>query len=378
MIDNQEIDIVEVKRPNEYRAFVDVAINLNKSNPNYITQPIREVLKLLDKKKNPFWKRAEHQLFLARVKGKAVGRIAAIHNYAQNEFHNENVGHFGFFETINDVVVAKTLFQEVENWLKSRGLSVCIGPMNPSTNDECGTLINAFDLPPQIMMPWNPPYYPQLIEACGYTKIKDLYAWLMTNQDQTDRYRQGAERIKKRYQVHIRSLNMKRFREEVEIIKSIYNRAWADNWGFFPMSDEEIDYLANSLKPIVDPEICHIAFVKNNPVAFSLAVPNLNQALKKIKNGKLFPFGWLHLIWKLKVTGIDELRLLAMGVIPEYRHRGIDVLLYDEIYRSAQKRGYRFGELSWILEDNYQMNHVLANIGAKHYKTYRLYSKSLL
>ncbi|MCX7835304.1 MAG: N-acetyltransferase [bacterium] len=375
---DDEVIIVPIHRPNEYRTFIDVAFSIHQNHPNYVTPPISEILKLLDKRKNPFWKRAEHQLFLAKRNGQTVGRIAAIHNYAHNEFHRENVGHFGFFEVIADDTVAYKLFQAAEQWLLSRGLECSIGPMNPSTNDECGILINAFDLPPQVMMPWNPPYYPEYIEKCGYRKIKDLYAWCMTNKDQTDRYREGAEKIRKRYQVEIRALQMNKFREEVEIVKHIYNKAWADNWGFFPMSDEEIDYLAESLKPIVDPEICHFAFVNDQPVAFSLAIPNINQAFKKLKRGRLLPLGWLKILWKLKVTGIDELRLLAMGVIPEYRHRGIDVLLYNAVYQSAQKRGYKLGELSWILEDNTRMNQVLANIGAKLYKTYRLYSKQLI
>lgn len=377
MSNETQTEVIEVKRPKEYRAFVETGIKLNNKYPAFVPQLFNESIKILDKAKNPFWKRADHQLFLAYQNGKFVGRIAAIYNKAHNEFHNEQIGHWGFFDSIDDLNVAKKLFQSAERWLIDKNVQQIIGPVNPSTNDECGVLVDSFGEPPKILMTWNPPYYLSLIEQNGYSKIKDLYAWFMLIERQSDAYRTGAEKIKKRLNAEIRIIDLKNFSDEIKLIKNIYNHAWAMNWGFFPMSDEEIDYLALSLKPIVDPNLCHFAFVNGQAVGFSLAIPNYNQAFIRLRNGRLFPFGWAKLLLEIKWKRIDELRLLALGVLPEYRQRGIDVLLYDAVFHSAKNHGYKVGELSWILEDNFVMNQVLSKIGAKHYKTYRLYVKKI-
>lgn len=372
------VKIVPIERPSEIRAFVDFGFRLNERYPAFVTQLRMDILGILDKSKNPFWQRAEYQLFLAYRDGKIVGKIAAIDNHAHNEIHQENLGHWGFFDSIDDVEVAKALFAAIEEWHRKRGRSAVLGPTNPSTNDEIGFLLDSYDQPAVLMMTWNPEYYLNLTEACGYTKAKDLYAWWMSPSAQSDRYKKGADLLRKRLKVEIRHLDMKNFWNEVTLIKDVYNQAWAKNWGFFPMTDAEIDHLAKQLKPIVDPEFCTFAFVDGKLVAFSLALPDFYQALKGIKGGKLFPFGVFKLVWNLFVVKkINRVRLLVMGVVPEFRNRGIDVVLYDEAVKACAKRNYTGGELSWILEDNTMMNTILGNIGAKIYRNYRLYQKAL-
>ncbi len=373
------IQIVTVERPADVRAFVDTGYRLNERYPQFVTQLRMDLLALFDRKKNPFWDRAEYQLFLAKREGKIVGRIAAIDNHAHNDFHHENIGHWGFFDAFDDPAIAKALFEAAEKWVRDRGRDAILGPMNPSTNDECGTLIDAFDESPIIMMTWNPEYYPALIEGCGYSKAKDLYAWWMSADDFTDRYQKAAEFLRKKLKAEIRCLDMKHFWDEVTLIKEVYNAAWAKNWGFFPMTDEEIDHLAKQLHMIVDPDFTVFAFIEGKLVGFSLTLPDYYQVLKGIRGGKLFPFGLLKVLWNQYVAKkIKQSRVMVMGVVPEFRNRGIDVIFYAEAVRVSKLRGHRGGEMSWILEDNDMMNNILEKIGGKIYKHYRIYRKDLV
>ncbi|MDK9698688.1 MAG: N-acetyltransferase [bacterium] len=372
------IEIIPVERPVEDRAFVELGFRLNAKYPQFANQLQSDVLKVLDRTANPFWQRAERQLFLAKKDGELVGRIAAIDNHAHNECHDENVGHWGYFECTDNQEVANALFHAAEQWVLQRGRDKILGPMNPSTNDECGMLIDAFDQPPVIMMTWNPEYYLKLVENAGHTKAKDLYAWWFVQANVSERYRRGAELIQRRTKAVIRSLNMDRFEEDVALVKTIYNMAWEKNWGFFPMTDAEMNHLAKALKPIVVPDLCIFAFIDDKPVGFSLTLPDYYQAMRYIRDGKLMPFGWLKLLWHIKVAKtITQLRMLVMGILPEYRSRGIDVLLYHAAIEAANRLGYQAAELSWILEDNTMMNQILENLNAKLYKRYRIYTKDL-
>jgi len=286
----------------------------------------------------------------------------------------EPVGQFGFFDTIDDRDVAAALFDRAGQWLKARGMVRMLGPTNPSMNDELGVLIDAFDLPPSIKMVWNPPYYPALFEGADFTKAKDLWAWTMFISDISERFIRVGKAAVKRSKVTLRHPDMKRFSREIELFREVYNQAWSANWGFVPWTEDEFRNVARSLKQVIDPELVLIAEMEGQPIGFSLALPDLNVALRHI-NGRLFPFGLPIMLWHSRK--IKQLRILILGVIEEYRHRGIDVAFYYETLRIALKKGYENAEMSWILEDNTQMNGALDGIGARRYKTYRLYQREL-
>ncbi|MBS4027218.1 MAG: hypothetical protein KGZ58_01165 [Ignavibacteriales bacterium] len=329
---------------------------------------------LMDTKKNPFYKHAETEFFLAEQNGKIVGRIAAIINHTHNEFHDENVGFFGFYECINDKDVSKKLFDEVKVWLKARGVSTMRGPMNPSTNDECGLLIDSFDLPPLVLMTYNPKYYVDLFEAEGLQKLKDLYAYFLDGKTvMSDKLIRVGEAMKKREDLVFRPINMKDFKHEVNLIKEVYNDAWEKNWGFVPMNDEEFDYLAKQMKQIVDPDLVIIAEKKSRPIGFALSLPDINIPLRCNKNGGLLG-GIFHLLTKKKQ--INWVRIITLGVIKEFQRSGAASVLFYETAKRGIAKGYNFGEASWVLEDNMMMNRSAVMLNAKRYKTYRIYEKS--
>ncbi len=250
------------------------------------------------------------------------------------------------------------------------------GPMNFSTNDTCGILIEGFDSPPLIMMPYNPAYYIDLMEKSGFAKAKDLYAYFADYRikEQIPRMERLAQRVTKSSDVVIRNINFKNITNDIRVIKHIYNNAWDKNWGFVPMTDGEFDYMASDMKKVVDPDLALIAEIGGNPAGFSLALPDYNQIIKKC-NGRLFPFGFLHFLFGK--SSIDAVRLLTMGVVHQYRQKGLDVVFYLESIKRTFAKGYRGGELSWILEDNVMMNRILESIGTKVYKKYRIYERPI-
>ena len=330
----------------------------------------------LDRSRFPVFDYAEVEFFLARRNGDIVGRIAAIKNENHIIFHEERVGFFGFFECIQDQRVADALFTVAADWLKSRYLNVMRGPTSYSTNDECGLLINGFEFSPAIMMSYNLPYYADLVEGFGFNKSKDLLAYEITDEVfAPERLGKIVERIKKRRNVVVRPLKKKHIDQEIEHIREIYNSAWERNWGFVPMTNREIDYMAEELIQIVDPDIVLFAEVENEPIAFILALPDFNQALRHA-NGRLFPFGLFKILWHARK--IKDARVVAFGVKESHRKQGIDALLYYEVFQTGVKKGYRRGELSWILEDNRLMNRAIETMGAKIYKRYRLYDYPLV
>lgn len=329
----------------------------------------------LNKEKNPFFQHAEMEMFLARFNGKVVGRIAAIldHNYLKA--CRQLVGLFGFFECINDLDVAHALFNSASMWHRQNKLRKILGPTNPSMNDEIGVLLDAFDEPPVVKMVWNPDYYPALYDASVFDKAKDVYAYSMTKEDVSERLLKLGELLVKRSKVTFRHPNMKKFGQEIEIFREVYNQAWSDNWGFVPWTEAEFKHVARSLKQVIDPNLVLIAEDNGKPVAFSLALPDINHALRHVRNGKLFPFGLMKLWWQSRK--IHTARVVILGVVKEYRHRGIDTALYYETFRIGTEKGYYQAEMSWILEDNDAMNRALEMMGAKRYKTYRLYERML-
>lgn len=373
------VEVFAVRTGKERKEFINLEWELNKNTPNWIS-PLRIARKeIIDPKKNPFFEHAEMELFLARKDGKIVGRVAAIKNDNHNRFHNDKTGFWGFFESTNDQEVANGLFQAAATWLKSKGLDTMIGPMNPSTNDECGLLIKGFDTPPYIMMPHNPEYYPKLVEGFGQTKVKDLYAWYLTTQEAiqniTEKMQRVANKIKERHSITFRPANMKNLKEEVERIKEIYNDAWSKNWGFVPFTDAEIDHMAKELKTIVDPDLLLLAEKGDEPIGFSLTLPNINEILQKIPDGKLFPTGIFKLLFGMKK--IKTVRVITLGVKRAYQHLGLGSNFYIETIQRAIKNGYTAGEMSWILENNKPMNSAIQSLGSKLYKTYRIYTYPL-
>jgi GNAT superfamily N-acetyltransferase len=337
-------------------------------------------LKLMDEKKNPFYQHAVNAWFLAERDGKVVGRIAAIVNKNHNDFYHDKTGFFGFFESVDDADVAKALLSEAEKFLREQGMSRALGPASPSTNDEMGVLIDGFDTPPTLLMTHNPPYYDSLLKKCGYGKAKDMYAYMLSQSEaMSPKLKRVTDALEARANVKVRSMDPKQFAREVGIIKELYNQAWEQNWAFVPFTEAEIDLLAKDLKMIYDPELVLFAELDRKTVGFALSVPNVNQAFTA---GPRIPTGALNLpiaLWNLftKKKAIDTVRIIVLGVLKEYRGRGIDAVLYRKTMEVAKRKGYEYGEASWILEDNEQMNRAAMMMNGKRYKTYRMYEKPL-
>ncbi len=367
--------IRRVETPQDLNRFIDLPYRLHRRDLNWVPPFRAEVKKLLDRKHNPFFQHAEADYFLAERHGEVVGRVAAIHNRLHNDYHHDKVGFFGFFETVNDFQVAKALLDTAADWIKARGLDILRGPMSFSVNDECGLLIDGFDMPNSIMMPHNPPYYLTLLETAGFSKAKDLIALQggslehpITPPERTER---AVNLLKQRYGITIRPLNMKNFAAEVELVKQLYNDCWEDNWGFIPMTDAEIDALATAFKPVVIPELVPFVEKDGKPIAFGLTLPDLNEALVHNRNGRMFPAS-LTMLYKLKMKKLTRSRILLLGVVPEWRGKGIDSALYHWIWSKTAERGIGWGEASWLLEDNHGIIQGLSKAGFTPYQTFRI------
>ncbi|HTS86925.1 MAG TPA: GNAT family N-acetyltransferase [Gemmatimonadales bacterium] len=340
-----------------------------------------DIRNLLDRKRNPFFEHAEAEYFLAERGGVVVGRIAAITNRLHNEFHNDRVGFFGFFESVYEQAVADALFEAAHTWLKARGHDVMRGPASFSTNDECGLLVDGFDTPPTLMMPHNPPYYPRLLDAGGFKKAKDLLVyrggWMAEYLPVPERLARGTELLQKRLGITIRPMNMKDFKAEVERIKVLYNRCWERNWGFIPMTDHEIDHLAEQFKPVAIADLVPFAEKDGEVVGFGLALPDLNEVFHRHRSGRLTPALLADLLFSLRFKRVHRTRILLLGVLPELRGKGVDAMLYHWIWTRAANYRIYWGEAGWILEDNAAMNAGLEKMEFTVYKTYRLYDRPI-
>lgn len=356
------------------KEFVELPYRLYRSDPHWVP-PLRIAVKeLLDRDKHPFYKNAEAEFFLARRNGDVVGRIAAVIDRAHNQFHGENAGFFGFFECIDDSAVAEALLGRAREWVSQRGARFLRGPVNPSTNYECGMLIEGFDSSPMIMMTYNPPYYPKLMDRIGLRKAKDLLAYSSsTTRIDAQKIERVAERSLAKNGIRVRPINMKDFAREVELVWNVYSSAWARNWGFVPMSREEFFQQGKEMKQILKPELVLIGEAAGRVVGFALALPDVNQALKPA-GGSLFPTGLLKILYYQRL--VKSVRVLALGVVEEHRASGLAAAFYATLVRNARNLGYGECEMSWILEDNVLMNRSLEAMGAKRYKTYRIYDWS--
>jgi len=345
-------------------------------DPNWVPPLIREMRFILCDG-NPFFHHAEAAYFLVRNSGRVVGRIAALIDRNHISIHNEQAGFFGFFECLPDIAVAQELLNAAAAWLKDRDIEIMRGPMNPSTNDECGFLLEGFDSPPMIMMPYTPPYYIEYMERCGLSKARDLYAFILSMKDVAvgNRLERLAKGVMARVPgLAVRPIQMKRFGDELAKVKEIYNAAWSHNWGFVPMTDEEIDSMAKRLKPLIVPELAIMSEVDGYPAGFILTVPDYNQVLARL-NGRLGPIGILKLLWfSRKIT---DIRAMIMGVKEEYRRKGIEGIMYLESFKAAMRKGYERSEMSWILEENTVMHKGCELMGGRLYKKYRIYEKRL-
>ncbi len=367
--------MIRVERTEDLDLFVKVAPPLYSDDLLYVQPLIIEEKKMIDTKNNPFYKYAKRALFVAYEDGKPAGRIAAIVNTRHNEVHQDRVGFFGFFESINDKDVADALFLKAEEFLSENGLDTIRGPISPSMNDISGLLIKGFFQEPVFMMPYNKFYYIDLIEGYGFRKVKDLYAFYLTTANKPkERLLKLARYVQRKFSIELRHFSRKNFEEDVKTIHYLYCEAWKDNWGFVPPTYEEFRYGVEDFKTMVPEELVIFAYKDSKPCGFSAIVPDFNQALKGL-GGRITPLNALKALYKIRK--IDNYRLITLGVLPECRKMGVDLLLYIKSFEVVEKRKGRGGELSWTLEDNDAINKPILKMGAEHYKTYRIYEKKI-
>ena len=372
------INIIPVETKKQRAEFIDFPHDLYSEDPNYVPELFVGQDDLLNPTKHPFYLHSSAQPFLAYRDGKIVGRIAAIWNVEHNKFNHVNEGQFGFFDRINDQEVANALFLTAEKWVKDKGGNKLVGPINLSTNETCGLLIDGFNLPPMAMMTYNYPYYINLIDNYNFGKQVDLRAYLVKTDTASLRSVKLLDRLEERLKrsgITLREINLNDFKAEAERIKKIYNKAWDKNLGFVPMTDAEFAWVAKDLKMIVDPSFCSIAEKNGEIVGFSVGIPNINEILIKIKKGRLLPTGIFKLL--LGKKKIKTLRVMMLGVLEDYRKLGIEACLYGRIIKNAKIKGIYGAECSWMLEHNYMMNHAIEQINGELYKTYRIYEKSI-
>ena len=365
------VEIAAVVGKKALHEFVELPFEIYRNDKYWVPQLRIAVKELLDRDKHPFYAGADAEFFLARRDGKVVGRIAAVINRNHDKFHDEKAGFFGFFESIDDVEVARALLETARKWVLDRGARFLRGPVNPSTNYECGMLVNGFDSQPMVMMAYNARYYPGLMEQVGLTKAMDMYAYLSNaNTIEMKKIDRVAAKALKTTGVRVRPIDMKNFQRDVERVWEVYGAAWQLNWGFIPMTREEFFLMGKEMKMILKPELVLIGEKDDRVVGFALALPDVNQALKPA-NGNLFPTGLLKILYYQRL--IRSVRVLALGVVEEYRATGLAAGFYATLVQNARKLGFGDCEMSWILEDNVLMNRSLEVMGAQRYKTYRIY-----
>jgi len=373
------VDIIPVGSKAELDRFIRVPMRLGAGDPNYIAPLMLERGESLTSKGNPFFEHADVQFWLAVKDGRDVGRISAQIDHL-NPQTKDGVGHFGMIAAEDDPEVFAALFGAAEDWLRAKGCRTALGPVNLSTNEEVGLLVEGHDAPPMFMMSHDARHTPGRIEGQGYAKAKDIFAYVCSVADDLPgpilrRIRKGPPEG-----VVLRTLVMKRLDEEVRTLTVILNDAWSDNWGFTPTTEAETKALATTLRLLIDPRLAWFAEIDGEPAGFMILVPNINEAIADLK-GKLLPFGWAKLLWRLKVKGPKTGRVPLMGVKRKFattlRGQLLPFQLIDAVAQSARKQGYERYELSWVLEDNTAMRRICDAGGAKVYKTYRLYEKAL-
>jgi len=379
-----ELQISKVLNNDDLMDFIHFPWEVYRDDPYWVPPLISERREFLDPEHNPFFQHARAEYFLAHRGSKVVGTISAFTNDLYNEFQGVNTGFFGFFEVLDDADAASALLSTAEDWAREAGHESILGPAQFSTNDEVGMLVDGFDDTPRILMTYNPPRYPGFLEVAGYQKAMDLWAYVLRlenfMQNIPPKLLRVTENVQKRRNLRVRTIDMRNFGQEVERFKRVYNSSWERNWGFVPMTDPEIDRLAEQLKPILDPDVVIMAEHEGEVVGVSLSLPDLNQPLRKAypRPGTSETLTTLKLLWHWKVRRrVDWLRGFALGVLPEFRGLGVDALMYLETAKNAAHKGYRWVEMSWILENNDMMNRLIRLFGGEIYKTHRMYEKRL-
>lgn len=375
-----QVEIVPVAGAAMLKRFIRMPYRLHRDDPNYIAPLEIEREQALSPRHNPYFEHADAQFWLARRGGRDVGRISAQIDRLAPPVAGDKVGHFGMIAAEDDAAVIAALFATAETWLRERGCARVRGPFNLSINEETGLLVDGFDTPPMLMMGHDRAYLGPRIEALGYARAKDLLAYLY------DARTPLPPAVRKRLdgvaqsQLSVRPMDMRRYREEITTITSIFNDAWANNWGFVPLTPAETEHMAKALKPVLDPELVSIVESQGQAVGFGVTLPNVNEAIRNF-GGRLLPFNWARLLWRLKVTDVKSARVPLMGVrrnaVPGLSAALVPYLVIEGMRRRSLARGFREVELSWILEDNRPMRRMIESIGGRVYKTYRVYEKAL-
>ena len=371
------VEVAPVDGPGDLRAFVALPFRLHRGSP-WIPPLKLERYAFLTRKLNPYFKHGEAQYFLARRDGAVVGRITAQIDHAFNAYHAASWGMFGFLEFEDDQGVLPALLDAAAAWLAERGCERMVGPMDFSMNEECGVLIEGFDLEPMVKQPWHPPYYQRQCEAAGLTKAVDLYHWELHLADRDERMLpvlpRLAQRARERQGITIRRMSRRRLRREMDEFAKVYNAAWCRNWGFVPYGKEDLDELALTLQIVYDRNWFMIAEQEGRTVGMAITIPDVNQALKRM-GGRLLPLGWWHLVSRQRF--VDRMRIGFLGVLPEYEHTGAAAALYMEHFETAARTGLTHGEAGWILETNRSMNRGLEAMGGRIVKRCRVYERQL-
>jgi hypothetical protein len=374
-----DLVISPVHGKKDLQAFLDLPYLIYADDPHYVYPLQTQLKEFLDQKKNPFFRHAETETWLARRDGNVVGRIGACVDSYHNKHWDETTGFFGFFECIDEATVAHALFDTARDWIKDRGQTIMRGPLSFTTNhDSPGLLIEGDPGSPVQGMAYNPAYYEAFFDSYdGIESSKNLWAWQIRADEVKlpKRAEDNAKRVLKgETDLIVRPINKKDFKNEVEVIRSLYNRCWHENWGFIPMDPDEFYFSAKEMKMLVNENLLLIAEWKGEPIGFSMTVPDFNRAMINVK-GKLLPFGIFKFLRDKRK--INYARTLLLGVLPEHRHKGVDVLMVLRSYKAAIRGGITAGECSWILDSNAVMNRILEKLGAKVYRTYRIYDKVL-
>jgi GNAT superfamily N-acetyltransferase len=365
--------IKPVETSREKSQFLELPWEIQGKDPNWIPPLRKNQKELAGFKRHPFYERAQSQAFLAIANGRPVGRVLALVNPVHNEYHKENLGFFGFFECLDDVEAAQGLLAEARKWLMAQGMTAIRGPVNPSLNYECGLLIDGFDTPPMFMMTHNPPYYARLVEAAGFAKVEDMYAFTghISMLEQLDKKLAFiVEECQRRFDIKLRRLDRRKFEREVRMFLDIYNQSLQGTWGFTPLSEGEIEHMSDSLKHLIVPEMTTVAEIDGRPVGAQFGLLDYNPRIKAI-DGRLFPFGFIRLLWNKRA--IKRVRLISTNVIPEYQKWGLGLVIAARLVPEARAWGIEEAEFSWVLESNKLSYGTLKRGGAKITKTYRLY-----
>ncbi len=374
------LEIRQTPMGGELRDFLDVVDVIYRDDPRYIRPLDMDLKDRLNPKKNPFFEHADGVVFTAYRDRKCVGRVTAQIDREHLARHKDDAGFFGFLDTIDDSAVAKELLGRAESWLRDKGMKTARGPMSLSINEEIGCLVDGFDSPPVLLNPHHRPYQGGLIEQAGYAKAKDVFGWRYEVGQPNARVKKAQDEIRAMPEVRVRQLSKKDIDRDVALTLDIFNEAWSDNWGYVRATQAEADKMAADMKMFLVPEITVLVLIDDEPAAVAIGLPNINELISDMR-GKLFPFGLPKLLYRLKVEGAKSGRLLLLGIKKKFRlqrkYAGLSLFLYAEMNDGAKRAGMTWGELGWTLEDNAAVNAGIRMMGAKKYKTYRIYEKAL-